>query len=134
TAYCCTHYDVTFSTNGFGGGLPPAEKNDPQWELAAPLLPDATLKPDTAHITSALLRSRELLQIRQSTPLFHLGEAETVQEKLSFHGEGPDQTPGVIVMRIDDTVGKEVDPDLRSEEHTSELQSRLDLVCRLLIE
>src|SRR5437868_12851768 len=25
-------------------------------------------------------------------------------------------------------------PDLRSEEHTSELQSRFDLVCRLLLE
>src|SRR5699024_11403473 len=27
-----------------------------------------------------------------------------------------------------------VDPDTRSEEHTSELQSRFDLVCRLLLE
>src|SRR5438874_6872710 len=27
-----------------------------------------------------------------------------------------------------------VDPDVRSEEHTSELQSRRDLVCRLLLE
>src|SRR2546428_2448506 len=27
-----------------------------------------------------------------------------------------------------------VDPGLRSEEHTSELQSRSDLVCRLLLE
>src|SRR5438105_6674578 len=26
------------------------------------------------------------------------------------------------------------DPSLRSEEHTSELQSRVDLVCRLLLE
>src|SRR5207247_6731069 len=26
------------------------------------------------------------------------------------------------------------DPDRRSEEHTSELQSRVDLVCRLLLE
>src|SRR5207249_12137958 len=26
------------------------------------------------------------------------------------------------------------DPDARSEEHTSELQSRFDLVCRLLLE
>src|SRR5206468_10011900 len=27
-----------------------------------------------------------------------------------------------------------IEPDLRSEEHTSELQSRSDLVCRLLLE
>src|SRR2546422_1548216 len=31
-------------------------------------------------------------------------------------------------------VRKEVDVRLRSEEHTSELQSRLHLVCRLLLE
>src|SRR5207249_8835707 len=28
---------------------------------------------------------------------------------------------------------KEIDPQSRSEEHTSELQSRFDLVCRLLL-
>src|SRR5699024_12054432 len=30
--------------------------------------------------------------------------------------------------------GVEADENLRSEEHTSELQSRFDLVCRLLLE
>src|SRR2546422_7060716 len=30
--------------------------------------------------------------------------------------------------------GRATDQDLRSEEHTSELQSRLHLVCRLLLE
>src|SRR5207249_9991093 len=36
-----------------------------------------------------------------------------------------------------DYIGPERDvpaPDMRSEEHTSELQSRFDLVCRLLLE
>src|SRR5207249_10173988 len=31
-------------------------------------------------------------------------------------------------------VGADVAPAVRSEEHTSELQSRFDLVCRLLLE
>src|SRR5207247_10274946 len=35
--------------------------------------------------------------------------------------------PGIICLR------REL-PELRSEEHTSELQSRVDLVCRLLLE
>src|SRR5260370_5865000 len=34
----------------------------------------------------------------------------------------------------DDTMGKYLCPVLRSEEHTSELQSHLNLVCRLLLE
>ena len=42
--------------------------------------------------------------------MFHLGSARLVQQKLTFPSGGPDQTPGVIVMRIDDTVGPNVDP------------------------
>ncbi|HZA72532.1 MAG TPA: alpha-1,6-glucosidase domain-containing protein [Propionibacteriaceae bacterium] len=29
---------------------------------------------------------------------------------VNAHNGGPEQTPGVIVMRIDDTVGRDVDP------------------------
>src|SRR5687768_18287376 len=38
---------------------------------------------------------------------------------------------------LDTPVGptpRQIEPNLRSEEHTSELQSRLHLVCRLLLE
>src|SRR2546422_3525111 len=44
-----------------------------------------------------------------------------------------------LVLDVDvvenlDVVAHEADEDERSEEHTSELQSRLHLVCRLLLE
>src|SRR5699024_11941203 len=43
-----------------------------------------------------------------------------------------DVLPGLVVDRdVDDLV---LDALLRSEEHTSELQSRFDLVCSLLLE
>src|SRR5260370_20818847 len=50
-----------------------------------------------------------------------------------------DPTEGVISRRRNLTIGylaQEVDPGQshRSEEHTSELQSHLNLVCRLLLE
>src|SRR5438067_10096717 len=38
---------------------------------------------------------------------------------------------GEAGLRVDKSAGE---ADLRSEEHTSELQSRFDLVCRLLLE
>src|SRR5207249_11038964 len=38
------------------------------------------------------------------------------------------------VVVFDDERGAVFQPDQRSEEHTSELQSRFDLVCRLLLE
>src|SRR5699024_12848930 len=40
----------------------------------------------------------------------------------------------VIWQGIDWLGQKKILPGLRSEEHTSELQSRFDLVCRLLLE
>src|SRR5437867_13182874 len=46
--------------------------------------------------------------------------------------------PGSSIMAISQMVGASIkrreDPKLRSEEHTSELQSPYDLVCRLLLE
>ena len=75
-----------------------------------PLLADPGLDPAPADIRAAQRQADALLEIRQSTPLFHLGTAGLVQQKVSFPGGGPDQTPGVIVMRIDDTVGRDVDP------------------------
>src|SRR6266704_1663670 len=48
-----------------------------------------------------------------------------------FRSHAPDRQP-VALMRIGHQRAR--DGDGRSEEHTSELQSRFDLVCRLLLE
>src|SRR2546429_7258921 len=45
--------------------------------------------------------------------------------------QGRELNAGVLVHGLDDLFGL---PRGRSEEHTSELQSRLHLVCRLLLE
>ena len=57
--------------------------------------------------------AQDLLTLRFSSPLFRLGDPKLIQQKVSFGPGGPDQTPGVIVMQIDDTVGKDVDRKLR---------------------
>src|SRR5687768_17721802 len=47
----------------------------------------------------------------------------------------PHQMPQVLKHGLDVLQAElKDDPNLRSEEHTSELQSRLHLVCRLLLE
>ncbi|PPK97372.1 pullulanase-type alpha-1,6-glucosidase [Kineococcus xinjiangensis] len=101
--------DHTGTENGFGRGLPPKPDNEDKYEFMKPLLADPALKPSPADIATARERAEELLEIRHSTPLFHLETAEQVQQKVSFPGSGPEQTPGVIVMRIDDTAGSDVD-------------------------
>ena len=79
----------------------------------APLLSDPDLKPAPADIAANGNRADELLQIRRSTPLFNLGTRTLVEQKLSFPNGGPDQTPGVITMRIDDTKGRDFDSRLK---------------------
>src|SRR5207249_11972489 len=57
----------------------------------------------------------------------------TYHENINFMGKGITVTSsgGPSVTTID---GGRVGTVVRSEEHTSELQSRFDLVCRLLLE
>ena len=106
--------DLSYQQNGFARGLPPRADNEEKWVFMKPLLADPALKPSAADIASAKRQADTLLQIRQSTPLFRLGTARLVQQKVSFPGGGPDQPPGVIVMRIDDDkVGRDVDRRLR---------------------
>jgi pullulanase-type alpha-1,6-glucosidase len=103
--------DPSLTINGFGRGLPPSSTD--KWPYAQPLLANPALKPAPADIATAEEQSRTLLRIRQTSPLLHLGSAALIQQKLSFPNSGPNETPGVIAMRLDDTVGRNVDPFLR---------------------
>src|SRR2546422_6939606 len=70
--------------------------------------PRSTLFPYTTLFRSVAVASTRLTQ--------------TLRAALAARGQQPDQ------------LGRGVGPRRRSEEHTSELQSRLHLVCRLLLE
>ncbi|WP_026544469.1 pullulanase-type alpha-1,6-glucosidase [Arthrobacter sp. 35/47] len=101
--------DHTGTENGFARGLPPRADNADKYGFMAPLLADPALKPEPADIAAAREQALALLEIRKSTPLFHLGTAELVQQKVSFPTGGPEQASGVIVMHIDDTAGPDID-------------------------
>ena len=94
--------DYSYAHNNFGVGLPPAEENRPNWQFMRPRLEDAALTPGSAGILTAKEQFETLLRIRRSSPLFRLATAEEVQGRLSFHNTGPEQVPGVIVMRLAD--------------------------------
>lgn len=113
--------DLSGKDNGFGRGLPPAADNSAKWDIQRPLLADPALKPTAADIATAGKASRDLLRLRFSTPLFRLGTAALVQERVTFPGAGAGATPGVVVMQIDDLAGwnpatrtmrKDIDPVL----------------------
>jgi len=95
--------DWSYQTNNFGVGLPPVEsENLAQDAIFASLLANPALKPTTNEIQGSAAHFREMLRIRNSSPLFRLRTAAEVQERLSFLNTGPSQVPGLIVMRLSD--------------------------------
>ena len=104
--------DWTGQESTFGSGLPPAADSQANWDAFTPLLQDPALKPGPKDIADAEKQAMTLLKLKQSTPLFRLGSAERILQKVTFPGSGPGQAPGVITMSIDDKVGDDVDPAL----------------------
>ena len=100
--------DWTREESTFGSGLPPKADNEAKWPYLQPLLADETLKPGRADMDAAHAAAADLLRMRMSTPLFRLGSASAIQEKVSF----PAAEPGVVAMHIDDTAGADADPEL----------------------
>lgn len=105
--------DWTGTRHGFGRGLPPDNRNLEAWPLLVPMLEDPAKRATPAMINQARAMALDLLHLRASTPLFTLGDAGLIREKVSFPGAGPEATPGLLVMRIDDTAGPmDADPQL----------------------
>ncbi|WOX24747.1 pullulanase-type alpha-1,6-glucosidase [Streptomyces solicathayae] len=97
------HWDCR-EGNGFGRGLPPAADNTSKWGYARPLLVNPALTVGCAQIDGASAAYRDLQRIRTTEPVFSLATAGRVQDSLSFPLSGPEETPGVITMRLGDLV------------------------------
>ena len=91
----------------FGSGLPLKADNAAKWDFMRPLLADPALEPGPDAMDAAHARALDLLRLRMSSPLFRLGSAAAIQDKVSFL----DAEPGVIAMLVDDTVGTDADAD-----------------------
>lgn len=101
--------DFTYESNGWGHGLPPADKNLNTWDIWRPLLGDTALRPARTDILRTVEHMREAIAIRRDVALFRLRTAEDVLQVVGFPDQGVDQTPGVIVMTLDDTTAN-IDP------------------------
>ena len=101
--------DFTYNSNNWAVGLPPSRQDN--WEMIEPLLANPDLAVGQEDILNSVMHLREMLSIRQSSPLFRLQTADDVIERLSFLNTGPDQMPGVIVLVLDDTGDVDLDPN-----------------------
>ena len=94
--------DFTYQDNNWAVGLPVAGKNGDNWPLIGPRLADPALDPASGDIEASVEHLQEILEIRQSTPLFRLTTGALVDERVGFHNTGPSQVPGLVVMTVDD--------------------------------
>jgi pullulanase len=98
--------DWTYESDNFGVGLP--LEGTGQWDIYKPLLADPKLMPARADIESASAIFREFLQIRKSSQLFRFETEKQIKDNVSFYNTGPEQVPGLIVMRLTDK--ENIDP------------------------
>ncbi|MBW9109171.1 pullulanase-type alpha-1,6-glucosidase [Microbacterium ureisolvens] len=105
--------DWTGQESTFGSGLPREADNGTSWAIKQPLLANPANKPAASDIATAEASALDLLRVREEVGLLRLGSAALIGEKVTFPNSGTDADPGVIVMLIDDLVGKDVDPTLK---------------------
>jgi pullulanase len=95
--------DWTLANNGWGRGLPPSVPQ--HWEEARTLLRNPALRSSPAHAEFVRDVFCDMLRIRRECELFRLRTADAIRQRVRFCNCGPEQIPGVIVMRIDDVQG-----------------------------
>ena len=103
--------DWTLQSNNFGVGLPPAVDNSSKSPQIQPRLANPALKPAAGDMEANFTHARELLKIRNSSPLFRLRTEGDIMARLQFLNTGPDQVPGLIVMSLSDKNSKLPDLD-----------------------
>jgi len=97
--------DWTGKTANWGIGLPIASQNGGQWPIMTPLLSNPAYTPQPQDIAHSSSGFQEFMQIRYSSGLFRMASFAEVQQNLTFLNTGPNQVPGLIVMRLDANSG-----------------------------
>lgn len=101
--------DWSYNDTGWGRGLPPFGDNQANWPEQSALLGNPALGDIDRHdIRRAAMHLREMLRIRNSSPLFRLQTGQEVMERVEFHNTGPDQVPGLVVMSLRGTEDIEI--------------------------
>ncbi|TKB46264.1 pullulanase-type alpha-1,6-glucosidase [Thalassotalea mangrovi] len=107
--------DFSMQTNNYNVGLPPAEKDQQNWSLIGDLLSrnEGRDLVKEKHIRWSKQRFIEYLSIRMSSPLFRLTNAEDIHQRVSFENAGADQQPGIIAMKLSDSIDAGTDLDAK---------------------
>lgn len=98
-----SYTDGTYANN-FGVGLPPAWDNTTRWDIMRPLLSNTLLDPASTDAQFAAAHMREILRIRQSSPLFRLTSEQDINTRVNHYNLNNSQ-PALLVMALHDDAG-----------------------------
>lgn len=97
--------DYTMTSNNWNTGLPLAQDNQDRWEQISGMISTLDAAPTKTDIQFAAGVFNEFMTIRSQSKLFRLTTGDDVINRVGFHNTGTEQTPGLIVMSIDDGTG-----------------------------
>src|SRR5438034_3134973 len=112
----------------------PQSSDDPGADKRGPHPSIVTLEPSRSHFTPSARRQARVLA--QSAPVEKFSSRvvpSAMAASIAYRCE-MDLSPGRVTCPAIFRAGRTITLEDRSEEHTSELQSHSDLVCRLLLE
>jgi len=106
--------DFSMETHNWATGMPPKWDNERRWAEQRKHLENPLIKVDRVHMEWSHRVFMDQLNVRYSSPLFRLGEANEVHRRIRFHNTGIEQVPGLIIMSISDSfcAGDDLDPAL----------------------
>lgn len=97
--------DFTQQTTQWDQGLPREDKDGDNWSMIETVIANhnSEAKPTPQAISNMDSYFNELVALRTSSGLFHLGQGSVINQRVSFHNTGASQIPGLIVMQLDNS-------------------------------
>ncbi|QUM85563.1 pullulanase-type alpha-1,6-glucosidase [Moritella sp. 28] len=112
--------DFTLNDNNWNKGLPAKDKDAANYDLIEKIQ-TVNAQPSAANLDQMFEFYKELLRLRKASPLMALPNADEIISRVDFRNVGKDQTPGIIVMSIDNGLTQ-----------TADLDSKLDSIVIII--
>lgn len=103
--------DFTRQEQNWNRGLPTKDKDLSNYEQISRAFDDIESHAAASDIDNMFNNYKEMLKLRKSTPLMTLPSAEEIINRVDFRNTGKQQTPGLIVMTIDNGSTQPTDLD-----------------------
>ncbi|WP_197057900.1 pullulanase-type alpha-1,6-glucosidase [Vibrio variabilis] len=103
--------DFTRQAQNWDKGLPTKDKDLSNYEQIERATSDVHSQATPSNIDTMFENYKAMLKLRTSTPLMTLPSAQEILNRVDFRNTGKDQTPGLIVMTIDNGSTQSTDLD-----------------------